>query len=200
MPRTETITRTLYKFDELSDEAKEEAISKNRDINVDDEYWFEHIYEDAKTIGSLIGITIENIYFRGFCSQGDGACFTGSYSYEKGSVRKLKEYAPKDTALHSIAERLFDIQKRYFYGVSAKVIHRGHYMHENCTEITVDVEENPNRMDVTDPDAVCICLKDFMRWIYRTLEKEYDHQIEDEQVAETLRSNDLEFMEDGSPS
>lgn len=50
MPRTEITKRTLYKFDELSDDAKQNAIEKLYDINIDYEWW-EFVYEDARQIG-----------------------------------------------------------------------------------------------------------------------------------------------------
>ena len=44
---------TLYKFSELTEEAKENAVEKLRDINVHQD-WHECIYEDAKEIGCRI--------------------------------------------------------------------------------------------------------------------------------------------------
>ena len=46
-------TRKLLKFDELSEEAQESILQRHRDINVDCEWW-EHIFEDAATIGLRI--------------------------------------------------------------------------------------------------------------------------------------------------
>jgi hypothetical protein len=45
-----TITVTLYQYDELSDAAKERALSGLRDLNVNHEWW-EYVYEDAARIG-----------------------------------------------------------------------------------------------------------------------------------------------------
>ena len=36
------------------------------------------------------------IWFRGFWSQGDGACFETFYSYRKHAPRLIREYAPQD--------------------------------------------------------------------------------------------------------
>jgi hypothetical protein len=47
--RTETTTRTLYKYGELTEEAKQHAIEKLYDINVDHE-WYQFTYEDAENI------------------------------------------------------------------------------------------------------------------------------------------------------
>lgn len=49
----ETRTYTVYKFDELSDDAKEKAIQNLYDINVDHEWW-ESTCDDARTIGLSI--------------------------------------------------------------------------------------------------------------------------------------------------
>ena len=46
-------TTNVYEYDELSDSAKENAISNYYDINVFDEWW-DSVYEDAKTIGLKI--------------------------------------------------------------------------------------------------------------------------------------------------
>ena len=51
--RTETTARTLYFFNELSEDAKQKAIEKLWDINVDYEWW-EFIYENAANIGLKI--------------------------------------------------------------------------------------------------------------------------------------------------
>jgi len=48
-----TIEVTLYKFSELSEDAKEKAIEKLSDINVDFDWW-EYLYSDAKDIGLKI--------------------------------------------------------------------------------------------------------------------------------------------------
>lgn len=45
-----TKTYQVYKFNELPEEAKEKAIERLYDINIDYEWW-QYIYEDAKRIG-----------------------------------------------------------------------------------------------------------------------------------------------------
>lgn len=51
--RTETTTRTLYKFDELAEDAQNSAIEELYNINVDYEWW-DAVYEDAAQIGLKI--------------------------------------------------------------------------------------------------------------------------------------------------
>jgi hypothetical protein len=50
-----TITKA-YKFEELSDKAKDNAVSELYDVNVIDSFWYEHIVDQLKT---ETGITIE---------------------------------------------------------------------------------------------------------------------------------------------
>lgn len=194
-----TVTKTLYEYDDLSDDAKAKARDWFREDGFDYEWWY-GVYDDAKQIATILGIEIEHIWFRGFWSQGDGACFVGSYQYAKDSVRKLKEYAPEDTKLHAIAESLAKLQRRYFYNLQAK-IHKvdNYYEHEHTVNLEyVETPDFPNlSVKAEDADALLDILRDFMRWIYKTLETEYEYLSSDEQVAETIRINDYTFDKDG---
>jgi hypothetical protein len=195
--RTIITETTVYKFNELSEEAKEKAIEKLYDINTDYE-WYDFTYCDAKEIGAIIGIDINNIYFSGFSFQGDGACFEGSYSYKKGSLKAIKKYAPKDEVLHQIAKNLQAIQSENFYKLHASIKHSGYYYHENCTNIDVyhcdDIYRNITK---ETEGGIKEALRDFMRWIYSTLEKEYDYLTSKENIIETIKANDYEFTAEG---
>jgi len=191
----------VYSFDELDDEAKERAIEWYRNGNLDYEWW-DCTFEDVKEIGKILGIQVDRIYFSGFSSQGDGACFEGSYEYAKGSVKKIKEYAPKDAELHKIALGLQQIQRLHFYQLGATVKQKGHYMHAYCTDIYVCDEWessmiNYSKSFVETEERVSELLRDFMHWIYKRLETEYDWLQSEEQVIEGIKANELEFTEDG---
>ena len=187
-----TITKEVYKFEELNEETQERVIEDNRDINVDYQWW-DFSFDDIKEIGKILGINIKNIYFSGFYSQGDGACFEGDYSYEKESVKKIKEYAPLDEELHKIAKDLYLLQKKHFYRLSANVEHNGHYYHEFCTNITV---YDDNISDDTT-EGIKEILRSFMQWIYSTLEKECEYLTSDEAIKDTIIANEYEFTEEG---
>jgi hypothetical protein len=192
-----TICIEAKKYEEWDDEdVRGRILEKHWDINVDYEWW-EFVDDDAKEIGKLMGINIDKVYFSGFSSQGDGACFEGNYRYEKESVKKVKAYAPKDTDLHEIAERLQSLQKPHFYALSASVKHRGHYYHEMCTEIDVYKNDGYLPDDGTEEELIDT-LRDYMRWIYRRLEKEYDYLTSEEAIIETFKANEYEFADDGS--
>src|SRR5512135_2350510 len=97
--RTETTTRTLYKFEELSEEAQQKALEKQAEFEGEN---FEPDFDWYANIAEAFGLDIRQtrktrmdnthfyaptIYYSGFWSQGDGACFEGSYSYKKGALK-----------------------------------------------------------------------------------------------------------------
>lgn len=200
MMREETIS--IYKFDELSSEAKQKAIDNNFGYNVDFGQWSECTIESLKDLAAELGIYIDKIYFSGFSSQGDGACFEGDYQYKKGALKLIKKEYPDFTALHDIAKQLQDIQKLNGYRLEASVKHSGRYMHENCTSINITTYAlgDGYRTDSVNDNAIDTLtevLKDFMRLIYKQLNDDYNYQTSDEEIKESLRANEAEFLASG---
>lgn len=207
-----TIETTVYQYDELSDRAKEKAREWYAQCVFEDSCDWEFVYGDAAQVAEILGIDLRQkrvtlmggghrydpcIYFSGFSSQGDGACFEGTYRYAKGAAKKIREHAPRDTELHRIADELQEIQRRNFYRLTASMSHRGHCNHSGCMDVSVEDSEDRYR-DVGDAeDAVTQLMRDFADWIYSQLEAEYEYQTSDEAVEEAIRANEYEFDEDG---
>jgi hypothetical protein len=209
MSRTKAIT--IYTFDELSDAAKERARQWWREGH-DQAEWWDAVYEEAARMADMLGIDLKQkpvklmngstrydpaIYFSGFSSQGDGACFEGTYRYQKGSVKAITTEAPTDERLQGIARGLADLQRAHGYTITARVDQRGHYSHEYSTEIQVWQGRNEEPADTETDKAITEALREFMRWIYRQLEAEYEYQTSDEQVDDNIRANEYEFDGDG---
>lgn len=205
-----TVTKTVYLFDELSDKAKQKARDWYREGSSDDEYW-DSIYEDADTLAKLMGIEIDQkpirtvggstryepaIYFSGFSSQGDGACFVGRYAYAKGGAAKVREHAPQDEALHAIADGLQALQKANGYRLTATITHRDTYYHSGTADFEV-MKGDDYASDDAETELKRL-IRAFMDWIYRQLEAEYEYQTSDEQVDESIRANAYEFEKDGT--
>lgn len=213
-----TVTYKLYKFDELSDEAKEKARDWWREATAEDTFWSDNVIEDAAECGKRLGITFDErayrtvggqtrykpkIYWTGFYHQGDGACFEGRWEYDPDIIKNIKDYAPLDETLITIAERLVAIQTSFNKGrLYAKVEHFGRYYHAHSTHIDVyytDAEEETGLEAPYDvASSVAYELRKFMNWIYRRLEEEYEYQLSDENVDENIRINEYDFFEDGS--
>ena len=132
----EIICTTVYRFPELSEAAKEKARTWYRELGPHDDWW-DAVYEDFERVCEILGIRLKTtpvrlmgggtrakpcIWFSGFWSQGDGACFEGYWSHAKGAAALIRDYAPTDVTLHGIADRLQAIQRRNFYQLAAEVM------------------------------------------------------------------------------
>ena len=183
--RTETVTREIFTFDELSDDAKEVARNWWRDVAGHDD-WYEPVEYDFHHILGLLGFTGVKSNFAGFRSQGDGASFTADYSYSKGGAKSLKEYAPRDSELHRIADALQDLQRRNFYRIEDSITRfwrSGNYVHSGTM--------------TCECDALLEICRDLADWYYAALEREYEYLMSDESVNESIRANEYEFLESG---
>ena len=186
--RFETITKTFYQFDELSEKAQKKAIEHFRYINVDNDFWHECIIDDRKEILKSLGFYEIKFNFSGFCSQGDGASFTGKFSIPESKIelaeriRKTKQNFPSvDLALFAQID---------FFGAE---IDRGnfevfrisnHYYHENTIS--------------SDFESMKEFARDFSQETYKALQSEFEFLTEDAQIIETIRANEYEFDENGN--
>ena len=202
-------TITLYKFDELpTDAAKETARSWMRQRAGEDGFGAECVLDDAKEALKVLGYRVDNIYYRGFSSQGDGACFTGNFyasDYDsKGTngAQKLLVDRPTDKELARCAAEL----ERILLAcpeLSASISHFGHYSHEMSTRFDIDLGDEENRdesLDDETEEAFKEVSQDLMRWIYKALETDYEYRMSDEAIEEDIRANEYEFTEDGEQS
>jgi len=210
-------TETLM-FDQLDKHAKERARDKYRTHQLDYEWW-DVVYEDALEVAEILGIDIVHrgaktvgggiiqepcIFFEGFCQQGQGACYEGRYSYRKGSVKDITQYAPQDTKLHRIAKELADAQKHVFYSATASIGHRGRSCHKYSMWIEVLAEtDDCKAQPLVDyrfekhgvEKAIQEALGDFADWIFGQLRDQHDYLISDEAIDEYL--SEKTFDEDG---
>ena len=165
--RTETIKRKLYKFEELSEEAQEEAIERLYDINVDYEWW-NFTYDDAERIG--LKITAFDIdrgnYIKGKVTE-DTRTMAELILKDHGSITDTYKLA------HEYLEQLY-IWQSYDQEVDD-------YGYEE--DIPEDIEEEFIRQ-----------LKEEYLSILR---KEYEYLTSREAIIETIEANEYEFTVDG---
>ena len=189
---------------------KKELIEKYRDINTDHDWW-DCTEEDLKHDLAEQGFGMSAMYFSGFWSQGDGACFTGHITDWKKFCEKVPQFVQDfpNTAIFLQDE-----------GGNYTITHNGHYYHQYSTrhEYEADVESQVELLSlVTDAipqddieadmrlaiykaaleeGDVGDWLKDYFRGLmhdlYRTLEEEYNYQTSDEGVWETIQANELD--------
>jgi hypothetical protein len=214
-----TIQTTVYEFSELNANAKEKARDWYRSCNDGDNYWSKSVIEDAEQCAEFLGIEFakrdvrlmgggtrqdSRVFWSGFGSQGDGACFDGDWHAANVKPGKLAEHAPQDTELHQIASEFERIAKE-FPQSSFSVKHSGHYSHQFCTEFDVQMFgdnddaaglKGENETAQAEKDLIEVA-RDFMQWIYRQLEKEYEWVNADAQVDDAIIANEYTFTEAG---
>ena len=214
MPKN--IITTVYEFDELSDKAKEKAREWFRQYVFQDSSDWEFVYQDANTSAELMGITIAQrkvesvsgktfyepeIYYSGFWSQGDGACFKGNYAFVENALARVAGHAPVDEELHRIASEFDRLQAKYAGRITASVtLMNSHYSHSNTMQVdSCFVDDDGDELNLADEDADGLqqLMRDFANWIYRQLEKEYNYQSSDETIDDNIRANEYTFTENG---
>lgn len=212
-----TITLNLFEFDELSDKAKEKAREWYRRSSDGYNWWSECVIDEAVEQGQLLGIDFKMydvklhgggtrqkpcIWWSGFSSQGDGACFEGTWRAHDVKADKVAEGwgdDPATTEIKRIAKEFAGIAKES-PEASFNVIHRGHYSHEHSTYFDCvggDEDTMTEEQLIPIEDAMKETARDFMRWIYRQLEKAYEYEQSDECVDENIKANEYTFTEDG---
>ena len=199
----------LDRFNALPARQRDEILDKHRDYNTEHLDWWDGVYDVFKADMDAIGIEVDKMYFSGFWSQGDGACF-------EGRVFSWEDFLPSlgyaDPALIALADT----------GWKFGVEHKGHYYHENCTRFdaclnTLDSNDayddddfahvfspykseiqtaawmaliaNYKRLDLEEEFEEAF--KGHMRDLYNRLEVEYDHLTSDESVLAALDANDM---------
>ncbi len=192
------IETKIYQFEELSPKSKDVAINAARECVEFSDYAGCTI-EDTKTIAALMGWDISEVHYSGFYSQGDGACFVGGMQYKNNCLEAVQTYAPTDTVLHNIAKRWQKLQQSNEFALSADVMHSGRYFHEYCTEFECfDSRTEDGYVESTETeDDIKEVAREFMHWIYKQLQNEFEFQTSDSTIAEMLINNECEFTADG---
>lgn len=192
----------VYTFDELSEEAKEKAIENYRYLEVELFDWYDPIYDMFKdTYSDLFEIT--NIYFSGFCSQGDGAMF------EYGGITdKLIDEFISQLQLTPLRNKI--VKEAIHFSGSGK--HKGYYHNEHCCSHSIYVESQYalERYHSNIQEFIYNLQIDFEYFIekkyielaqqlYQWLQDEYEYLTnpEDEAITLFLQSIDYEYNENG---
>ena len=181
------MSTTTYKFSELSEAVQHIAHEKYAYDDVDLSLTVLELTE----LLEMIGFLSVKIYYSGFYSQGDGACFTGQYTYRKGFLKAVKsEWG--NTELHAILDQLQALQCRNFYRLESDIYQRGHYVHEN----TMYYVHEHTMHDNHDNDLIYVW-RSLAQWMYRHLKKEYAYQTSFEAFREMAEVNRWKFADEG---
>lgn len=185
----------------LSEERRNALLEKHRNTNVEHVEWWDSVYEQFVEDCVEKGICVDyyniktavrpSIYFSGFWSQGDGACFDGH----------VNDW-PKFLAACGRAD-LIPMYEKLDCSLVLSWCHSGHYYHSGCTDFGSDLYiENPfdkdddvlqyatwdtiaeggNIFDALEDDFIKY-VRGLMDDLYTTLEEEHDYLTSDETVV-----------------
>jgi len=168
-----TKTINLYQFDELSDDAKQKAITDNRGINVSYDWWHS-IYDDAEAIGLKITEfdLYRNLIDEGYAVRVNRHC-TGHEMSNANTLtiaQKIKNNHGFDTPTYKLAEQYIkdyaalddDIDDEVFFDLERE------FIKDLCEEYSI------------------------------FLQKECEWLMSEEAIVDSLMANEYEFLEDGS--
>ena len=187
----------------MSSEQRERLLETHRYINVDHDDWWDGVYDQFREDMAAVGIDVWNMYFSGFASQGDGACFTGCIGntelylnhHHQGQYPMIRKLMENDGELYANCNR------------------EGRYYHENATRFWVDADTLTGMMsqptefheqiveqwqEQLDEELSAFEAemteqwRSYMQDLYRRLRAEYDYLTSDEAVWEAIEANELE--------
>jgi hypothetical protein len=198
-------TEVTYKFKDLSEKAKQKAREEYTSGDYPGYDWWDNTYEDAVRMAEMLGIQISttvrgrgrsiDIWFSGFCSQGDGASFDGWYDYAPKAVEQITSECSdeellriaQELTLMQLTQRLKGLEEFSGYVKSSR---------DNC--IATDIRDwGIDEIGEPDEDQFKGLMQDFADWIYKQLEAEHDYYHSDAYVDERLSESDDEYDEDG---
>lgn len=166
-----TTKLNIYKFNELSQAAKDKAIEDNRDINVDCDWW------DYDGIVNLDGIRCTPKYF----------------DLDQG------RYLQVDT--HIDDEKLFcnalKIPERFHVHASIKFINNaGGPLQNTRIEVGFDFKIISKKMQGIIDTAISVWYA-AINQAWHDLHNDYHDRLSHDMVAESLIANEYEFLENG---
>lgn len=211
---TEVDEQTKFTFDQLSDTAKARARRNHTDGDYPWHEWWDLTFDGFIEIAEILGFTVDTkgIHFSGFCSQGDGASFSGYYACPGACSAAINEHAPEDEVLRGLAEELDALQVgaqlAYNTTWSCQITKSGRYSHSGGMSITgaeIDFPQDSDDIEVTfqqlaqdGAEKVMLAVAQGLAdWLYRRLNDEYDYLCSDEYVDEHLKDSGDLFDEDG---
>jgi len=211
----------VYKYGELSESAQQKA--REWYLESMDYEWWEGTYEMAKEDGKEKGFYIDKIFFSGFCSQGDGASWTGQVDVRQW----LEENLPDSIGLSAWCQLIQEDVVSKFVKVEAN---NTHYCHESTMQFgevidevgifeddytmqlpsifkgmeiqhLFDIIESDNECPIKSTEGIEQAIVESGRAyaidIYQRLREEYEYLCSDEMMIDHFDANDYHFTNEG---
>lgn len=193
-----TIEITLFKFNELSEEAQQKAVEKEQKYAYEDGEVLHYFSEKCKEKAKEAGFFDTEIQYSLSYSQGDGLSFSA------GSVdidRFITEALPAP-----IKPSIFNALKTVIYKVAITGNTGIHYSYASRKDVSIETDyPQHNYNDYSNIAGLIETIENHIQNVYmdlcRELEKsgyeEIEYQTSEEAARENLISNDYYFTENG---
>ena len=211
----------LYTYAELSDASKSKARDWWRESRAGDNFFAEYVTDEFHETLKAFGFDVmqrrgphpvrSTVEWSGFCSQGDGAAFSGQWRAADFKPDALLADRPatygepvqtskENAELHRVAGELracvdggltyasIESKRGFFMSLGDA----DHNEPERATDARV-LFADQKETEVSFIEAA----RDLAHGFYKALETEYDYQNSDECVAENIIANEYEFTEEG---
>lgn len=170
-----------YKFEEFTQKIKDRIFQEWLDtessyFEIDNDYYIEHLAE--------YGFNNATIYWSGFNSQGDGACFEIE-SFDFNKYFEKTEYKISDNEKDIVNENMVGI-----------IISHGRYNHEHSKQFDIESycnDEYHNKILVEIKEAIEKTRLDLSKEIYKSIENEYNYNISIERFLEYIKDNNIQY-------
>lgn len=203
-------TKTVYKFAELEDDARQRAIDWYRDGTTEE---WEPEYSDIEMIFAYLGIELDQqrvglnglainyrpvIHYSIGDTQGDYATFEGEWHAEKMNYAGLLEAIPDDATLKRIGAELMVLMLRYPHASARWDADKRNALYLDWA-LTGRYDENGD--DQMLPDEEECTLRDLgrslARWLYLYLRDALEYETSEANAIEGIETMDYDFDENG---
>ena len=167
----------LAEFKALPEEVRQHILDTNADDYTIGYNWWEDLYENFTSDMHDIGIKVDKIEFSGFCSQGDGASFTGRVD---GWIHFLNNHMPDLKREH----REFLMRKASFTMDRRSIRY--------CHSMTVSGDlQLGGEFDLIDPDWLALSpYQDQLRSaVWAVQMKDFDYIDIERQIESSFRAH-----------
>jgi len=194
----------------MDKEAKQKALTTYQDLNVGFDWWDDE-FEDFVELCACMGIAVikDAIKFSGFYSQGDGSAFSAKVDIHKLVTaieqQSWKDYAPMQEfpfIAPDVDRRVLALLDKGILPQEPQIIGR-HRHYGVAVDLGVYViNENRQHDNVFEElDKLEEWLRQIAemlnRYLYATLEKQYEFLTSDTAIKESILTNEYLFTADG---
>lgn len=209
--RIRTTVETLYQFDELSADAQQKALEELFDLNVSDEYWYEWVRDDIQQFGTVSGLGC--IYGKEFDIDNgsyihitDICCLLSEIlaNYDKASseypdiAKEVLQPFVESFTPREMRHLLTLEHKGYLETLSGQTSRERQGIRYTVEEYVSDGAKHCRALLDKLEDSWQVLIRDLEHYYVTSLQKEYEYQTSVEAIAESIRCNEYEFIENGT--